>query len=50
MQVLLEEKVPVIVYSMGKGDWIVKRANEYDGKVVAAVSSLHLAQRAQAQT
>lgn len=48
MKVLLEEKVPVINYSMGKGDWIVKGAHSYGGKVIASVSSVHLAQRAQA--
>lgn len=47
-RVLLEEKVPVINYSMGKGDWIVKEANKYGGKVVASVTNLHLAQRAEA--
>jgi len=36
-QVLLDEKVPVINFSMGKGDWIVKGAHEYGGKVVASV-------------
>lgn len=36
-EVLLEEKVPVINFSMGKGDWIVKGAHEYGGKVVASV-------------
>lgn len=36
-QVLLEEKVPVINFSLGKGDWIVKAAHKYGGKVVATV-------------
>ncbi len=39
-QVLLEEKVPVINYSLGKGDWIVKRAHEYGGKVIATVVTI----------
>ncbi len=30
-KVLLEEKVPVINFALGKGDWIVKRAHAYDG-------------------
>jgi enoyl-[acyl-carrier protein] reductase II len=47
-EVLLQEKVPVINYSMGKGDWIVKRAHAYGGKVIASVNSVHLAQRAEA--
>ncbi|MBI5478659.1 MAG: nitronate monooxygenase [Deltaproteobacteria bacterium] len=36
-RVLLDEKVPVINFSMGKGDWIAKAAHEYGGKVVASV-------------
>ena len=36
-QVLLDEKVPVINFSMGKGDWLVKGAHAYGGKVVASV-------------
>ncbi|MBV1774639.1 nitronate monooxygenase [Burkholderiaceae bacterium DAT-1] len=36
-EVALEEKVPVINFSLGKGDWIVKRAAEYGGKVIATV-------------
>lgn len=47
-KVLLEEKVPVINYSMGKGDWIAKAAHAYGGKVMASVNEVHLAQRAQA--
>jgi len=37
--VLLEEKVPVVNFSMGKGDWIVAAAHEYGGKVVATVTT-----------
>ncbi len=36
-QILLDEKVPVINFSMGKGDWIAKGAHAYGGKVVASV-------------
>ncbi|MCU0619986.1 MAG: nitronate monooxygenase [Gemmatimonadales bacterium] len=36
-QVLLDEQVPVINFSMGKGDWLVKGAHAYGGKVVASV-------------
>ena len=46
-EVLLEEKVPVINFALGKGDWIVKRAREYGGKVVATVVSARHAKRAQ---
>jgi len=38
-EVALEEKVPVINFSLGKGDWLVKRAHEYGGKVIATVVS-----------
>ncbi|MEA2101010.1 MAG: nitronate monooxygenase, partial [Thermodesulfobacteriota bacterium] len=36
-QVLLEEKVPVINFALGKGDWICDEAHKYGGKVVATV-------------
>ena len=36
-KVLLEEKVPVINFSLGKGDWIVKQSHSYGGKVIATV-------------
>jgi len=36
-KVLLEEEVPVINFSLGKGDWIAKAAHKYGGKVVATV-------------
>jgi len=45
--VALEEKVPVINFSLGKGDWIVKAAHEYGGKVVATVVNARHAKRAQ---
>jgi enoyl-[acyl-carrier protein] reductase II len=46
-QVALEEKVPVINFSLGKGDWIVKAAHEYGGKVIATVVNHKHAKRAQ---
>ncbi|MBN1613966.1 MAG: nitronate monooxygenase [Deltaproteobacteria bacterium] len=45
--VMLKEKVPVINFSLGKGDWIVKRAHEYGGKVFATVVNIRHAKRAQ---
>jgi enoyl-[acyl-carrier protein] reductase II len=45
--VLLEEKVPVINFALGKGDWIVKKAHEYGGKVLATVINHRHAKRAQ---
>lgn len=46
-QVLLEEKVPVINFSLGKGDWIVEAAHAYGGKVIATVTTYRHAKRAQ---
>ncbi|MBP7584015.1 MAG: nitronate monooxygenase [Spirochaetes bacterium] len=39
-EVLIEEKVPVINFSLGKGDWICKRVHEYGGKVIATVVTM----------
>ena len=36
-EVALEEQVPVINFSLGKGDWLIQRAHEYGGKVIATV-------------
>ncbi|KAJ1398557.1 hypothetical protein B484DRAFT_406615 [Ochromonadaceae sp. CCMP2298] len=38
-RVALEEQVPVINFSLGKGDWIVEAAHKYGGKVIATVVS-----------
>jgi enoyl-[acyl-carrier protein] reductase II len=46
-KVLLEEQVPVINFALGKGDWIVKAADRYGGKVIATVVNVHHAKRAQ---
>jgi enoyl-[acyl-carrier protein] reductase II len=46
-KVLLEEHVPVINFALGKGDWIVKRAHEYGGKVIATVAMHEHAKRAE---
>jgi enoyl-[acyl-carrier protein] reductase II len=46
-KVLLEEQVPVINFSLGKGDWIVKAAHAYRGKVIATVVNARHARRAQ---
>jgi enoyl-[acyl-carrier protein] reductase II len=34
-KVLLDEQVPVINFSLGKGDWLVEKAHAYGGKVIA---------------
>ncbi|MBA4398221.1 MAG: enoyl-ACP reductase [Syntrophus sp. (in: bacteria)] len=46
-KVLLEEKVPVINFALGKGDWLVQEAHKYGGKVVATVVNLRHAKRAE---
>ena len=46
-KVLLEEQVPVINFALGKGDWIVREAHTYGGKVMATVVNAHHAKRAQ---
>ncbi len=38
-RILLDEKVPIINYSLGKGDWICEQAHAYGGKVVATVTT-----------
>jgi enoyl-[acyl-carrier protein] reductase II len=43
----LEEKVPVINFSLGKGDWIVKQSHAYGGKVIATVVNARHAKRAE---
>ncbi|GGY25643.1 NAD(P)H-dependent flavin oxidoreductase [Paludibacterium paludis] len=35
----LQEQVPVINFSLGKGDWIAERAHAYGGKVIATVTT-----------
>jgi enoyl-[acyl-carrier protein] reductase II len=48
-KVCIEEQIPVINYSMGKGDWICKAVHEYGGKVMASVTDQKLAIKAQQQ-
>ncbi len=46
-RVIIEEKVPVVNYALGKGDWICKEVHAYGGKVVATVTTLKHALAAQ---
>ncbi len=39
LQVLIEEKVPVINYALGKGDKLTKAVHAYGGKVIATVTT-----------
>jgi enoyl-[acyl-carrier protein] reductase II len=47
VEVALEEKVPILNYALGKGDWLIKAAHEYDGKVLATVAIDRHARRAE---
>lgn len=38
-RVALEEQVPVINVSMGKGEWVMEGARRYGGKVIATISN-----------
>ena len=46
-KVLLEEKVPVINWSLGTAAWIIKAAHEYGGKVFGTVTVVRHALRAE---
>lgn len=46
-KVIIEEKVPVVNYSLGKGDWICKAVHAYGGKVIATVTTMKHALAAQ---
>ncbi len=39
-EILIAEKVPVINYSLGKGDWIADAVHAYGGKVIATVTTI----------
>lgn len=46
-EIAIEEKVPVINFSLGKGDWICERVHAYGGKVLATVVNRKHAQAAE---
>ena len=46
-QIIIEEKVPVVNYALGKGDKICRAVHAYGGKVVATVTTLKHALAAQ---
>jgi enoyl-[acyl-carrier protein] reductase II len=46
-KVLIEEQVPVVNYSLGKGDWIAEAVHAYGGRVVATVTTLKHARAAE---
>jgi len=45
-EVLIEEQVPVVNYSLGKGDWLCEAVHAYGGKVIATVTTLKHAEAA----
>eukprot|EP00636_Phaeomonas_parva_P015276 CAMPEP_0118862682 /NCGR_PEP_ID=MMETSP1163-20130328/7802_1 /TAXON_ID=124430 /ORGANISM="Phaeomonas parva, Strain CCMP2877" /LENGTH=353 /DNA_ID=CAMNT_0006796605 /DNA_START=74 /DNA_END=1135 /DNA_ORIENTATION=+ len=47
-EVALEEEVPLINFSLGKGDWIVERVQKYGGKTLCTVVSEKHAKSAEA--
>jgi enoyl-[acyl-carrier protein] reductase II len=47
LEVALKEKVPLINFALGKGDWIIKAVHEYGGKVLATVAMEKHARRAE---
>ena len=47
LEVALEEKVPLINFALGKGDWIIKAVHQYGGKVLATVAMEKHARRAE---
>jgi len=46
-EVLLEEKVPVINWSLGKADWLIKAVHDYGGKALGTVVTTKHALRAE---
>ncbi len=48
-EVALAEKAPIINFALGKGDWIIKAAHVYGGKVISTVATERHAIRAAEQ-
>lgn len=44
---VLEEKVPVVNFALGKGDWLIREVHGYGGKVLATVTNARHALSAQ---
>lgn len=45
-KVAIEEQVPILNISLGKGDWIAERVHDYGGKVLSTVTNAKHAQSA----
>ncbi len=46
-QVIIEEKVPVVNYALGRGDWLINAVHEYGGKVIGTVVMMRHAVRSE---
>jgi enoyl-[acyl-carrier protein] reductase II len=46
-EVAMEERVPILNYALGKGDWLIKAVHEYGGKVISTVATERHARRAE---
>lgn len=46
-EIALGNKVPIINFALGKGDWIAKAAHTYGGKVISTVATERHAQKAE---
>jgi enoyl-[acyl-carrier protein] reductase II len=46
-EVAMEERVPILNYALGKGDWLIKAVHQYGGKVIATVATERHARRAE---
>jgi len=47
LEIALGERVPIINFALGKGDWIIKAVHQYGGKVLATVAIEKHARRAE---
>src|SRR4030043_1708824 len=46
-EVAIEEKVPILNYALGKGDWLIQAVHEYGGKGISTVATERHARRAE---
>ena len=45
-EVVLKEEVPLIIISLGRGDWVAKAVRSYGGKVFATITNASHAEKA----
>jgi enoyl-[acyl-carrier protein] reductase II len=46
-EVAIQERVSILNYALGKGDWLIKAVHEYGGNVIATVATERHARRAE---